>query len=88
MLNLWPSGRLDLISGILIKLLRFARHHSSAVGACLRVSVVVKRHHGHGNFNKGKLPNYSSEVQSVIIMTGHGGMQAAMPEKELNILHP
>lgn len=55
MLNFWPSGSLDLISGILIKLLKFAQHRSCAVGAGLRFSVAEKRHHGHSNFKKGKV---------------------------------
>ena len=32
---------------------------------------------------------YSSEVRSIIIMVGHGGIQADMVlEKELRVLHP
>ena len=49
----------------------------------------MKRHHDHSNSYKGKhLTGWLviSEVYSIIIMGGHGGMQADMVlEKELRV---
>ena len=47
----------------------------------VRVSIAVQRHQGHGNSSKGKPLigfAYSSEVQSIIIPVGHGGMPVDM----------
>ncbi|KAL6091852.1 hypothetical protein STEG23_032202, partial [Scotinomys teguina] len=59
---------------------------------CYKVLLAVKRHHDYGNYYKGKhligVVDYSSEVQSIIIMVGLGSMQADMVlEKELRVLH-
>ena len=49
---------------------------------CFRVSIAVKRNHGHGNSYKGKhlivVGLIVSEIQSIIIMVGHGSMQVDM----------
>ena len=53
----------------------------SLPGFLVRVSVTVKRHHGQGNSYKRKhfiVVAYSSEFQSIIIMVGHGDVQANM----------
>lgn len=54
-----------------------------------RVSIGVKRQHDHSNSHKGKhLTGWLTEVQSIIIIVGHGGRQAdKMLEKELRVLH-
>ena len=47
-------------------------------------------HHDYGDSYKGKhliVVAYSSEVQSIVIVVGHGGVQADMVlEKELRVL--
>ena len=51
----------------------------------VRVSIAVKRYHGHGNSFEGNhlfVVAYSSEVQSIIIAVGHGNMQADILQEE------
>ena len=51
------------------------------VTALVSISIVVKRHYDHSNSYKEKYlieVAYSSEVQSIIIMAGHGNVQVDM----------
>ena len=57
----------------------------------VQISISVSRHHDRINSHIGKLLSGASlqfRVQSIIIMVGHGSMQAdVMLKKEMRLLH-